>query len=115
MPKPDTDVNLLNIIVLGSVCPMSDAFYEEVVKVANELKLIFTIEKQETEKLISKFGVSHRCLYGYCPGCNAMNEEEQGNDKYTPALVINDILIQHGSFPTYKTLRAILERYVGNG
>jgi thioredoxin family protein len=102
----------IQILVLGSACAVSDFYLEMIEQTVKDLGLSYTIKKTENPQQISEYGVSQGCLYGYCPGCNAINEDRKEHEKYTPALVINGDLVLHSSFPPVEKLKESIKAFI---
>ena len=100
----------LDIKILGSICATSDYYYELVEKAANKLGLNYTIEKIIDPEILDKYDVSIGCLYGYCPGCNTVNEDEP-DKMHTPALAVNGRVRLHSCFPEDEEFEKILSEY----
>lgn len=97
----------MDVKILGSLCATSDLYYDTVKEILDKLNMDYTIEKIIDPEIMKQYDVSIGCLYGYCPGCNFVNEDSK-EDKYTPALVINGQLKIHSCFPEYKVFKDII-------
>lgn len=100
----------VNIKILGSICATSDFYMELVEKAAARLGLDYTIEKIIDPEILDKYNVSIGCLYGYCPGCNTVNEDEP-DKMHTPALAVNGSVRLHSCFPEEEEFEKILSEY----
>lgn len=103
-------MDVVDIKILGSICATSDYYYELVEQAAQKLKLVYKIEKIIDPEILDNYDVSIGCLYGYCPGCNTVNEDEP-DKMHTPALVVNGKVRVHSSFPDEEVFEKILSEY----
>jgi hypothetical protein len=95
------------IVLLRSACAVNEAYEEAINKRLKALGLSLEVKTSQDPDLWAAYGVSSRCMMGYCPGCNF---HEGMDGAFLPALVINGRLVFHSRFPSDQELdRAILE------
>ena len=85
------------IVVLRSACAVNEAYKEAIENRLKVLGLNLEVKTSQDPKLWAAYGVSSRCMMGYCPGCN-FHEKMEG--KFLPALAINGKLVLHSHFPS---------------
>ena len=90
---------MLEIKIYGSKCATTD-FYKEYFEglfIDEGIKANFEII-QDADKM-ELMGLDIGCMYGYCPGCNNAHLDLKENEKYVPAIVVNDKILYHSFFP----------------
>lgn len=88
---------MLELLVLGSECAISDQYTDLVIEAAEESGIKYSIRKIENTVEIESYGVQQGCLLGYCPGCHRIASENL-EQKFTPALVVNGEVKTHGGY-----------------
>ena len=88
---------MLELIVLGSECAISDQYMDLVTEAAEESQIKYSIRKIEDADEIEKWGITQGCLLGYCPGCHKIAADNP-DQKFTPALVVNGEVKIHGGY-----------------
>lgn len=105
---------ILDLKLLSSSCTRNDYYYKTLIETANNLGLNFKAEKITDRDKIAKYHVYIRCMYSYCPGCNALNELPYNDvsSKYVPVLIINDKAVLHSCIFTQGLLEEALSKYI---
>ncbi len=105
---------VITIKLLCSLCTRNDYYYQLVEKIAGDLGLRYTIERITDEDEMGKYHLHVRCMFAYCPGCNALNglTGSGASTMWAPALVINDQVALHGCVPSEQALEGILSAWV---
>lgn len=85
------------IVVLRSACAVNEAYQEAIEFRLKALGLNLEVKVSQDPELWEAYGVSSRCMMGYCPGCNF---QEKMEGKFLPALAINGRLVLHSHFPS---------------
>lgn len=98
----------MEIKLLCSQCATNDYYLEDLQTIINKLMVKATISKIDDPEELKKYNISIRCLFGYCPGCNAPLDKND-TSKYVPALIINDQVKLHSCFPMEDKLKEIIE------
>jgi len=98
----------MHIKLLASECAVNDMYLETVDRIAHALGLTYTLEKVTDSKTLQQYDVFVGCMYGYCPSCNRLHADKAPEERFTPALVINEVLELHSSFPEDEEIRDTL-------
>lgn len=110
-----------NIKVIGSFCLKADSYGEIVRKVLDKIGLdnnveivhVRTILEKDDEDILKKYDLNIRCTISYCPGCNFLWHGNSNEEKYLPALMIDEEIVLHSCFPSEdmieKSIRKKLE------
>ena len=113
-----------NVVILGSECARVD-YYAELVKERVEAVGISGDDYElrrircsgvsntgdnEGLEMLERFGLSDRCTIGYCAGCNF--QQSYGDERYMPALIIDDKVVLDSCFPKSDQLDEVLKEHL---
>jgi hypothetical protein len=101
----------MKFLVLGSHCKKSDYYQLTVQRLLDTLSPGQLVEKTIDLDIIKSYGIKMGCSMAYCPGCNYAHPTSDPS-QYTPALVIDDHVVFHTSFPTEEAFREKLKQYI---
>ncbi len=107
------------VVILGSVCRRVD-HYKDIVE--ERAKLLDIAEddceinretytgEEGTLEMLDKYGLTDRCMIAYCAGCNFL--PKYGDERYIPALIIDDQVVLDSCFPTPEKVDEVLTKYL---
>ena len=102
----------VSIQLFASHCPRNDFFLDRIREAAAQLGLACTLEKITEEDAIARAGLSVTCLESYCPGCRAQHAGQPPEDRCTPALMIDGVLVSWNVPPDDELLRKLLAQHL---
>jgi len=101
---------MLDITVYGTQCTTTEFYKSFLEEFLMREQVAATFEIVQDVDAINKMGLDIGCMFGYCPGCNKAHDDKKENERYVPALVVNDDIIFHSFFPNKDQLSEILEK-----
>jgi hypothetical protein len=90
----------MNFLVLGSHCKKSDYYQLTIQKILDTLSPGYIVEKTIDLDIIQSYDIK----MDSSPGCNYANPTSNPA-QYTPALVLDNQVFFHTSFPTEEAIR----------